>query len=515
MSDVLGELERMIAGMTPADKLALDKIILPELQTAWLPQPGPQTAAYDSSVDLLLYGGAAGGGKTDLLIGLAFTRHQRSVIFRAQYVDLRGVEERSQEILGGRDGYNGADMVWRRDGRLVEFGAIAKPDAEKSWQGRPHDFIGFDEGAQLSAAKVQFVMGWLRSATPGQRCRVVIASNPPISGEGDWLLEWFAPWLDPLFKNPARPGEKRWAVMGADGKTIWVDGPEPILIDGELITPLSRTFIPASLDDNVYLRDTGYRSQLQSLPEPLRSKLLKGDFLAGREDHGWQVIPTEWVGAAQGRWAKGKPDHVPMTTLGVDVAQGGPDNTVLAPLYSTWFDQLKVHKGVDTTDGPAVAGLVVSAMRDNCQVNIDLTGGWGISARDQLVSNNIRCAGIVFSAKSNKRTADSKFAFFNMRSELWWSFREALDPFKGDGVALPPSAALKAQLTAPHWQLRGDKILIESKDDLRKRLGTSTDEADAVIMGWHGRAEQMFWREHVMGKGSMLMAADYDPLGNY
>ena len=49
-------------------------------------------------------------------------------------------------------------------------------------------------------------VGWLRSTTQGQRCRVMIASNPPVGGEGEWLGVWFAPWRDPQFPAPAAPG---------------------------------------------------------------------------------------------------------------------------------------------------------------------------------------------------------------------------------------------------------------------------------------------------------------------
>jgi hypothetical protein len=68
------------------------------------------------------------------------------------------------------------------------------------------------------------------------------------------------------------------------------------------------------------------------MPAELRSKLLEGDFLAGREDHEWQVIPTEWVVAAQERWKSGT-TRGRMDTIGVDVAQGGADNAALAPFY--------------------------------------------------------------------------------------------------------------------------------------------------------------------------------------
>jgi hypothetical protein len=488
MTDTLADLEAFISALTPVEKAELDKLIEPELRAVWLPNSGPQTRAYESLADMLLYGGAAGGGKTDLLIGLALTRHERAVIFRRAYVDLRGVEERLLEVLGSREGYNAQDMTLRQGSRLLEFGALEKPGSELSWQGRPHDLIGFDEGAQLSEAKVRFVLGWLRSAS-NRRCRVVIASNPPIGAEGEWLVTWFAPWLDPLFSNPAAPGELRWAVTRGDGTTVWVDGPGLHLVDGMELQALSRTFIPARLDDNPYLRTTNYRAQVQSLPEPLRSKLLDGDFLAGKEDHERQVIPSAWIEAAQARWKPVKPADTLMTTIGVDVAQGGKDETVLSPLYGNWFAELVKRKGVDTKNGPAVAALVVETMRDKCQVNMDLTGGWGGSARDHLQEQGIVVVPVVFSEGSTARTRDSQLEFRNMRSELWWKFREALDPLNGDDIALPPDRRLLAQLTAPTWVLRGKAILIESKDDIRARLGSSTDDADAVIMAWHKRED--------------------------
>lgn len=495
MNDVLADLEKMIGGMGPADKAELDTLLAKELKAGWLPNPGPQTQAYYSKADLLLYGGAAGGGKTDLLLGTALTAAERSVIFRRAYVDLRGVEERLLQIRGTRDGYNGADKVLKIEGRLLEFGALERPGSELGWQGRPHDLIGFDEGAQLQEAKVRFVLGWLRTTTPGQRTRAIIASNPPIGGEGDWLIEWFAPWLDPMFANPAAPGELRWCVTAANGRTIWVDGPGLHKVDTLELEATSRTFIPARLDDNPYLRSTNYRAQIMSLDEPLRSKLLEGDFLAGKQDAERQVIPSSWIEAAQARWKpegkKGK-----MLALGVDVAQGGPDGTALAPLYGTWFDHLVRKPGVDTKNGPAVAGLVIETMRDNCLVKIDLTGGWGISAKDHLETLKIMVVGVVFSAGSAERTRDGRLGFANERAEMYWKFREALDPVKGENIALPPDRKMAAQLGAATWKLRGDDILIESKDEIKKRLGTSPDDADAVVLAWHKRDRAVFMQQH-------------------
>lgn len=107
--------------------------------------------------------------------------------------------------------------------------------------------------------------------------------------------------LDPQHPNPAKDGELRWFVTDEDGKDKEVSGPEPVMVGNELMTPKSRTFIRSSVDDNLFLQTTGYKATLQALPEPLRSQMLRGDFMAGRSDPVWQLIPTDWTegGASQ------------------------------------------------------------------------------------------------------------------------------------------------------------------------------------------------------------------------
>lgn len=490
--DSFADLKALLAGMSDDDKAELDRALSVELASKWLPQPGPQTDAFFSEADLLLYGGAAGGGKTDLLCGLCLTEHQRSVIFRRQSNDLDGFWDRLTELSPDNER---ADSVKKRlvttDGRLIECGHLENPGSERGWQGRPHDFIGFDEGAQLTAYKVNFVLGWLRSAS-GRRCRSVIASNPPLGGDGQWLVEWFAPWLDPAFANPAKPGELRWAVTVGDQseiRTVWVDGPGKHLVEGEEYEALSRSFIPSKLDDNLYLKDTNYRAQINAMPEPLRSQLLHGDFLAGRKDDPYQVIPTEWVLLAQERWRNNSDrPRGRMLHMGVDVAQGGADVTAIALLYGARFEPLAKEKGKDTPDGPAVAQMILAHRRNDCGITIDLTGGWGGSARDHLKTHHdINAEAFVASGGTGARTRDGKLGFLNLRAESWWKVREDLDPSNEPTIELPPDERLKAQLTSPRWKLRGDRIQIESKDDIRLRLGSSTDEADAVIMAWFHR----------------------------
>ena len=66
----------------------------------WQPQPGPQALAYESEADIIGYGGRGGGGKTDLLLGLAFQRHRRSTIFRRVFPETQEMVDRGHEIVG-------------------------------------------------------------------------------------------------------------------------------------------------------------------------------------------------------------------------------------------------------------------------------------------------------------------------------------------------------------------------------------------------------------------------------
>jgi hypothetical protein len=499
-----------VRGLNPEQKAELDRLLTPELTAKWLPEPRnePQLQAYYSDADLLLFGGAAGGGKSDLLCGTALTSHTNSVIFRKQSTDLRGIEERLLQ-LAGRDGWNGTLKTLRLGAQLIELGHLDKPGSEESWRGRPHDFIGFDEGGQLSKYKVRFVLGWVRSSDPKQRRRAIIASNPPTGGEGEWLIEWFAPWLDPKFARPAVQGELRWAVTAPDkdGTTVWVPDNAPIVFTGgidwryatdkeiaqgddnaEVVQPQTRTFIQSLLRNNPYLANTGYRAQIQSLPEPLRSQLLNGDFVVGREDHEWQVIPSVWVRAAQARWKPLPPEGIPMSALGVDVAQGGADRTVVAPRHGPWYAPLIERPGILTPTGGHVASLVVEVRRDGAVIVMDMGGGYGGAAAQRLKDNEIYVRPFNAANGSNERTKDRQLSFANKRSEAMWRFREALDPDQpyGSPIALPPDPQVTADLTAPRWKLTPRGILIEPKEDLKKpeRLGRSPDKGDAIIMAW-------------------------------
>lgn len=471
----------------PPDQIGALLAALDGPQQPFVPLPGPQAAAYESEADELLYGGSAGSSKSYLLLGTAATKHQRSLILRREAVQLDGLTNDLVAMLG-IEHFNKSEREYSCAGRSIKLGGMPEPESWRAYAGRSRDFIGLDEAAEFQEVQVQSLLAWLRSTDPKQRCRCILASNPPRSGEGEWVLRWFAPWLDPSFPNPAKAGELRWFVR-TGSETRWVSGPGTYEIDGETFTARSRSFIPGRLVDNPYLDRSGYRASLENLPEPLRSQLLKGDFLSGREDDSFQVVPSSWVAEAQARWQPGIPTT--MSALGCDIAQGGTDFTVLSARHGTWFAPLKTFPGAATPNGPSVAAQLFIAIRDGCRVVVDCGGGFGGSAFDHLVHQlpPERVIAFVGAEASTATTADGRLRFANKRAESWWKFREALCPETGASIALPPDPGLVAELTAPRWKLisraGSGAIQIELKDEVRRRLGRSTDRGDAATMCWY------------------------------
>lgn len=478
MTADLQDIEALLPYLTDEERAELDELLTGG--PIWTPLPGPQTLAYESEADVIGYGGAAGGGKTDLACGLALTKHTKTAMFRREATQLVGIIDRFTELMHGRDGYNGADKIWRLPDRQIEFGSVPHAGDETRHQGRPKDLLVLDETANFLESQARFLMGWVRTTKKDQKCTVLMTFNPPTSSEGQWVIKFFAPWLEKNHPNPAAPGELRWFAT-IDSEDVEVDSHEPFEHDGETITPQSRTFIPSNVKDNPYLVGTGYMATLQALPEPLRSQMLFGDFQAGMEDDPWQVMPTAWVEAAMDRW-EAKSPRGDMDSMGVDVARGGRDKTVIARRHvGMWFDEPLRYPGEQTPNGGTTAGLVVAARRDRAPVHIDLIG-WGASAYDSLVDNEVQTVGINASHGSVGTTLDGGLQFANLRAEMVWRMREALDPKRDTGIALPKDNRLKADLCAYKWRLTGQGILIESKEDMIKRLGRSPDDGDAYCM---------------------------------
>ncbi|KPK86881.1 MAG: hypothetical protein AMJ81_00210 [Phycisphaerae bacterium SM23_33] len=454
-------------------------------QALWLPLPGPQLQACLSEADILYFGGQAGGGKSDLLIGLALTSHKKSLLLRREFPQLRDVVLRTHEILADTNAkYNSVSGLWRDipGDRILELASCQYEKDVIRFKGRPHDLVAFDEIADFTEHQFRFLTAWARTTILGQRVRVIACGNPPTAATGRWVIKFWAPWLDEKHPDPAVPGELRWFARVGD-EDVEVESGEPFEHDGETIQPKSRTFIPARLSDNPYLANTGYEAILQGLPEPLRSQLLYGDFTIGVGDDPWQIIPTDWVRLAQERWKEREKPGEPMTCLGVDVARGGKDRMVMAPRWGNWFGELAKHPGKAVTDGPRAAALVVSAVGGDksVPVNLDIVG-WGSSPYDILRDQGFSVKGVNFGEGTKARDKSKRLEMRNVRAEAYWGMRESLDPHDGDDVALPDDPELLADLTAPKWKITTQGVQVESKEDIVKRLKRSPDCGDAVVL---------------------------------
>lgn len=194
------------------------------------------------------------------------------------------------------------------------------------------------------------------------------------------------------------------------------------------------------------------------------------------------VVPLEWVEAANARWRlwdeAGRPPGG-VCTVGVDVAREGSDKTVLALFDTPVVTELRRFAKQPTT---ATTGVVVGVLGASERTAIVDVIGVGGGVVDQLREQGLRVVAFNASEGTDATDRSGELGFINTRSAAWWRVRELLDPAYGATLALPPDDELTGDLTAPRWKVTSTgKIQIESKDDIRKRLGRSTDAGDAVV----------------------------------
>jgi hypothetical protein len=215
-----------------------------------------------------------------------------------------------------------------------------------------------------------------------------------------------------------------------------------------------------------------------------------GEF-ASAEESG--LIPLSWIEAANERWEameeSGRWDA--FTCVGVDVARSGTDQTVLALRHGDAIRELRRFARGDTMETTGQVAGVLSAYGGAAVVDVIGIGAGVVDRLREMKRDDRATYRVVpFNAAEHTewRDASSELAFANTRSAAWWNLRELLDPAQSKEVALPPDDTLTGDLTAPHWRMTsGGKVQVESKEEIRKRLGRSTDDGDAVVMA--------FWEE--------------------
>jgi hypothetical protein len=206
-------------------------------------------------------------------------------------------------------------------------------------------------------------------------------------------------------------------------------------------------------------------------------------FLASNFD---SFIPHELVLQARKR----KADSSGPLIVGADPARFGPDSTAIAWRRGSAIERIEKRSGLDTMQ---VTGWIANIIREDkpAKVNIDV-GGLGAGIYDRLVEQGY--GGSFGSGQLNAVNFGSKpieppplddsgkpsGGPANRRAEMWSNLKTAL---AGGNFSLPDSDSLQTDLTGPGYKYTSDgRLVLESKDEMRKRGMPSPDEGDAVAL---------------------------------
>jgi predicted phage terminase large subunit-like protein len=371
----------------------------------WKPNPGPQTRFLSLKCFESLYGGAAGGGKSDALlvdairyVGRGYGANYQALLLRRTFPELdKSLVRRSHELyrrLGA--GYNEQKKTWTFPaGECVTFGSVEHESDVHRYQGAAFQFVGFDELTSFAESQYLYLISRIRSAH-GVPCRIRAATNPGNNGH-EWVMQRFGPWLDPASPTPASPGTILYFVRAQDGERVVPKG---------TAGSLGRTFVPARIADNpaLALGDPDYTRRLEELDPVKRAQLRDGN---------WLIKPAKGLYFRR-EWIKDVLDVEAANVSGRvrywDLAAGG--DYAVGVKYSRLREKMFCVEDVRRLKGTPgqVRALVKStAALDGQAVPVHIEQDPGQAGKDQIASYVSEMAG--YTVRGRPKRVDKITAF--------------------------------------------------------------------------------------------------------
>ena len=255
-------------------------------RVAWVPQPR-QAEFMRRFEDEVLFGGAAGGGKSDALVAEALRQIDKpwykGLILRKTYPQLMELIDKAYRLypqIDAKAKYNDSKHTWTfRSGAKIVFGSLGTPKDKYKYQGIAYDFIGFDELTHFNFEEYEYLISRNRPNGPGMLCYMRATANPGGIGHG---------WVKSRFVDISPPMTTTW-------HEVEVENPDGTKTKHRR----SRIFVPSRVTDNPALirNDPSYVARLASMSEAEKKALLYGDWnsYTGQVFSEWRNEPDHYV----------------------------------------------------------------------------------------------------------------------------------------------------------------------------------------------------------------------------